>query len=76
MTWVTAVLLLVGTWGLLAGVVLLGREARAFQGDNGTEAANTTPKAASHVLLGVALLVSGSIILYIGLVFGGFLAPW
>ncbi len=76
MAWINVVLLLVGAWSTIAGVVLLGRTVRAILADGGSGSADAASvTAASDVLLGVALVFAGSVILYIGLVLGGFLAP-
>lgn len=79
MDWGTAGLALVGAWGIVGGVIHLGRTVRTALGDAGTDPADTdsvTVETAGQVLLGVALVVTGSSILYIALVLGGFLASW
>lgn len=79
MGWVTAVVGLIGAWGLLAGVVLLGREARTVTRNGeraGDDARRVSLETGLRILVGVTLVFAGTVIVYISLALGGFVAPF
>jgi len=76
MAWITAAVGLVGVFGLVAGAVLLRREASAVLAAGESDADGTTAEAAARGFVGVVLLIVGAIITYVALALGGYLAPW
>lgn len=76
MAWVAAAIGLVGVFGLVAGAVLLRREARAVLTAGESDADGATPEPAARGFVGVVLLIVGAIITYVALAIGGYLAPW
>lgn len=79
MTWVTAVVGLIGAWGLLAGVVLLGREARTQPARGkgaGDDTEGVTLECDSRVLVGATPVYTGAVMAYIARALGGIIDPF